>query len=188
MWHSGTSNQRGSYISVWLSAHLVLSLLLETADILWPDRICRTKLSYRGQSCFRRVWIAFKSLYSNWPTENLAEGQVSTFPGFAEDNTDCAQKAFRISVSHVMPHNFTLKCCWTIISTAYYGKYQVDSNLQISSLQTRFTWLWFGQSDKNKTLIQLTTKLSGSISTEFWANHTLTVMIFKETFFPFNFK
>lgn len=87
MWHSGMSNQRGSYISVWLSAHLVLSLLLETADILWPDRIFRTKPSYLGQICFTEFELPSEANILNWPTKNLVEGQVSTFPGFAEDNT-----------------------------------------------------------------------------------------------------
>lgn len=36
---------------------------------------------------FYRVWIASKTNILNWPTKNLTEGQVSPFPGFAEDNT-----------------------------------------------------------------------------------------------------
>lgn len=113
MWHSRMSNQRGSYISVWLSAHLVLSLLLETADILWPDRIFRTKPSYLGQRCFTEFELPSKANILNWPTKNLVEGQVSTFPGFAEDNTYRGVHK-TVHKNHLYPSlciNITFKCC-----------------------------------------------------------------------------
>lgn len=113
MWHSRMSNQRGSYISVWLSAHLVLSLLLETADILWPHRIFRTKPSYLGQRCFTEFELPSKTNILNWPTKNLVEGQVSTFPGFAEDNTYRGVHK-TVHKNHLYPSlciNFTFKCC-----------------------------------------------------------------------------
>lgn len=87
MWHSRMSNQRGSYISVWLSAHLVLVFVVGNSwhPVTWQSLQDKAVLS--RTEMFYRVWIASKTNILNWPTKNLTEGQVSTFPGFAEDNT-----------------------------------------------------------------------------------------------------
>lgn len=87
--------------------------VVETADILWPHRIFRTKPSYLGQICFTEFELPSEANILNWPTKNLVEGQVSTFPGFAEDNTYRGVHK-TVHKNHLYPSlciNITFKCC-----------------------------------------------------------------------------
>lgn len=182
MWHSGMSNQRGSYISVWLSAHLVLSLLLETADILWPDRIFRTKPSYLGQICFTEFELPSEANILNWPTKNLVEDKFQHFLALLKiTRTEACIKQCTKIINIPVYASISLS---NVVKLQYLQliKYQVDSNRKISSLQSRFTRLGFGQSDKNKIFIQLTTKLSGNIL-QSSANHALNGNFFRKHFF-----